>query len=340
MVKNCIDRRSLCAALLTIGFLVLLSGLYTWRQPSRTQAAGLAQAAPLPQASATPLSLFLPVVHQSQSTPTPTPTPTVSPTPTATPDSNQLRCNPTGGSGGLAAGTHDVTLAGRPATIIVGEGYDPATPTFLAYYLHGDGGNYQFHANTNNVVNTFIRQNGWIYVAPQAPAASEGYHPWHGPSGIPSPEADANLQLIADVLDAMFAQYNVCRDVVFGSGASGGAWFYDAYWFPNRGGEYPAFTILNCGASGINSGSGSRYTKLQTLSQNPEIVRRSEFQYTIGTQDFLHDEALISVQTISALGFSVSTEYLEGVTHCAYSTSTKTRDYWQQKSAGLSLSDK
>ncbi|MFZ1755088.1 MAG: hypothetical protein WBO46_06480 [Caldilineaceae bacterium] len=295
-----------------------------------------------PRASSTPQFVYLPLLNHSLSTPAPTPSPTPTPalTPTPTPDPNQLRCNATGGSGGLGAGTHDVILAGRPATVIVGQGYDPAKPTFLAYYLHGDGGDYKFHANPDNVVNTFIQQNSWIYVAPQAPPVSAGYHPWHGPSGIPSPEADANLKLIADVLEAMFAQYNVCGDVLFGSGASGGSWFYDAYWFPNRGGDYPAFAILNCGSSGIGAGWGSLWAKLQTLSQNPAIVRRTEFQYTIGTADFLYNNAVSSSQAIAGLGFAVPTDFLDGVTHCNYNTSAKTRDYWQQKSAALTLPDK
>lgn len=336
MQKQSFRRARSLAVYLLICLIAGLTGLV----PLRHSPVTLAQR--LPQASETPQSVFLPLINRNEPPPTATPTstPTATPTPTPTPDPNQLRCNPTGGSGGLAPGTHDITIAGRPANVIVGDGYDPAKPTFLAYYLHGDGGNHQFHAHPNNVVNTFVRANGWVYVAPQAPAVSNGYHPWHGPSGIPSPEADANLELIANVLNEMFAKYNVCRDVVFGSGASGGSWFYDGYWFPNRGGDYPAFTILNCGSSGISSGWGSLYSKLQALSQNPAIVRRSEFQYTIGTADFLYNNAVTASQTVGGLGFSAPTNFMDGVAHCAYSTSTTTRDYWQQKSAGLSLPDK
>ncbi|HMN30580.1 MAG TPA: hypothetical protein PKE45_20685, partial [Caldilineaceae bacterium] len=276
-------------------------------------------------------------------TETVTATPTDTATPTATATTEALLCNPSGGAGGLEPGTHDVMLAGHPATIIVGDAYTSTTPTFLAYYLHGDEGGYDIHANTENVVNQFIRTNGWVYVAPQAPALSAGYYPWTS-NGIPSPGADANLQEIVDVLEDMFAHYNVCRNVLFGGSHSGGSWFYDAYVFPNKGGEYPSYFNLNCGAAGV-TGDGfwtdtGLYQKLQALSADPDILARAEFKFSAGDADFLYPYAVTSSGTLTDLGFMVSTDFFPGVDHCGYDISTSVRDYWQQKSSSLTLPDK
>lgn len=52
------------------------------------------------------------------------------------------------------------------------------------------------------------------------------------------------------------------------------------------------------------------------------------------------NNAVTASQTVAGLGFAAPTNFMDGVTHCAYSTSTTTRDYWQQKSATLTLPDK
>ena len=80
---------------------------------------------------------------------------------------------PTSGSGGLPVRRHEVTIAGQPALIMVGKGYDPAVPTHLAYYLHGDEGGYRFFSSANSPVGQLVDEEGWIYVAPQAPEATE-----------------------------------------------------------------------------------------------------------------------------------------------------------------------
>ena len=269
-------------------------------------------------------------------------------TATLPPDPTGLTCNPSNGSGGLSPGTYDITVAGRPAIVIVGDGYTPGQPTFLAFYLHGDGGNYDFDKSQFSAINQFIRQNGWIYVSPLAPqtatdSGGDSIHQWNGGS-LPSTGADENLTFLSNVYEEMFANYNVCRNVLFGSSASGGSWYYDAYFFPKRGGTYPAFMDLNCGAAGVYDGGFWRfadiYQDLEALSQMPDIVNRSEFRYTIGTDDFLFDGAKTSSATYDALGFNVSTDFLPNVGHCGFSVSEKARDYWQSKAATLNLPDK
>ena len=254
-------------------------------------------------------------------------------------------CNPTNGSGGLPVGTHDTTIAGQPATVIVGEGYDPQTPTYLGFYLHGDEGGYNFHAGQFSEINQFINSESWIYVAPQAPQYNAAY-PWYA-NGVGSDETliENNAALLRDVLDDTFAKYNVCRNILFGGSASGGSWFYDGYFFPNNGDQYPAFINIGCGSSGIN-GDGNNvwiftgyYQKIQNLSQNTNILARSELKYTIGTNDFLYDNAVASANTYASLGFGVKTEYLAGVGHCAFDLDAKIRDYWQAKSVELEQGD-
>jgi hypothetical protein len=264
---------------------------------------------------------------------------------TSTVSIQALTCNPTGGTGGLSAGTHDTTIAGQPATVIVGQAYDPQKPAYLAFYLHGDEGGYDFHADSFNVINQFINDEGWIYVAPQAPEFEGGY-PWYADGvGAGRTLIEDNAELLRDVLNDTFAKYNVCRNILFGASASGGSWFYDGYFYPNNGGQYPAFMNLNCGSSGIN-GNGTNvwtfygyYQKLQALSQNQDILSRTELKYTVGANDFLYDNAVISADAYANLGFGIITHYLPNTAHCAYNLADEIKAYWQAKAEDLVSGD-
>lgn len=247
-----------------------------------------------------------------------------------------IACNPSGGSGGLAAGTYDTTLLGRPALIIVSENYDPATPTLLSFYLHGDGGGYQFYAGEGRALNQFVRDQGWIYVSVQSNLDPEsGITRWWG-SGVSSNEAgnagiEENAQLLENVFEDMFAKYNLCKNILLGHSASGGSWFYDGYFVPTRGDRYPAFMNLNCGSSGIdpNWSFFPFYDNLLTFNQDAAIQNRTQMHYTVGTTDFLYDEAQDAVPHYQGLGFNVTTDYLDMVGHCDFSISDKTIAYWQ-----------
>ncbi|MEM8862220.1 MAG: hypothetical protein AAGD96_28195 [Chloroflexota bacterium] len=257
-----------------------------------------------------------------------------------------IYCNPSGGSGGLAPGTYsDTTLFGQPVIIIVSENYDPSTPTLLAFYLHGDGGSYQFYSQDGRPLNQLIRDNGWIYVAPQATELSDGYFPWYS-SGISGNEAgnvgiEANAQFFENVLEDMFAKYNLCQDILLGHSASGGSWFYDAYFIPTRGDEYPAFMNLACGSSGINSGwtGFPFYSNLNTFKDDAQIQGRTQLHYTIGDADFLFDEAERAVPHYQDLGFDVTTDFMSGVEHCKFDLSAKTIDYWTTVNNAVTVSD-
>ena len=217
-----------------------------------------------------------------------------------------------GGSGGLAPGAHDVTLAGYPARIVVGDGYDPSTPTFLAWYLHGDGGGYDTRG-----MDAFIDEMDWVYVAPQAPPGvnDPDLYPWDGRDGG---SQAANLAQIKAVLDHMIANYNVYTNFHFGAGASGGSWFYDFYG-PSFA-DYPSYFNLNCGASQRSSAP----------APDPVVAANSEFHYTIGTDDFLFPGALTSVPAYEAAGYQVGTDFRLGVGHCAFNTGAATVAYWRE----------
>ena len=257
-----------------------------------------------------------------------------------------IYCNPSGGSGGLASGTYsDTTLFGQPVVIIVSENYDPSTPTLLAFYLHGDGGGYQFYSQDGRPLNNLIRDNGWIYVAPQATELNDGYYPWYS-TGVSSNSAgnagiEANAQFFENVLEDMFAKYNICKNILLGHSASGGSWFYDAYFVPTRGDEYPAFMNLACGSSGISSSWAAFpfYDNLNNFKDDATIQNRTQMHYTIGDQDFLFDEAERAVPHYDGLGFDVTTDFMEDVTHCNFDLSAKTIDYWTAVNNAVTVSD-
>ena len=259
-----------------------------------------------------------------------------------------IYCNPSGGSGGLAPGTYsDTTLFGQPVIIIVSENYDPSTPTLLAFYLHGDGGGYQFYSQDGRPLNQLIRNNGWIYVAPQATELSDGYFPWYS-DGVSTSSSgnvgiEANAQFFENLLEDMFAKYNICKNILLGHSASGGSWFYDAYFVPTRGDKYPAFMNLACGSSGINAEGfwpfAPFYANLNNFKDDAAIQNRTQLHYTIGDQDFLYDEAIEAVPHYQSLGFDVTTDYLAGVGHCAFDLSSKTIDYWTAVNNAVTISD-
>ncbi len=243
------------------------------------------------------------------STPTPTNTPTITPTtpPTNTPIPQVSACNPTNGSGGLAPGIHDTTIAGVRAIIVVGDGYNPNTPTYLGFHVHGDGGNIlNSFVKSSDPVTSFVNEQDWIFVAPEAPNEQNEW--WKNYNGD-------HIQIFADVLDHMFENYNVCRDTVFGSSGSGGGVFWSGQFFVDRGGEYPAHTVLSCGAGG---GSSSDRQKVNALGENPDIVSRSSFFYYYGTLDISVPPSTIenSMAMYQNAGFDVDGLELATGGHC------------------------
>jgi len=242
-------------------------------------------------------------------------------------------CNPTGGSGGLAPGRYRTTVAGLNATVIVGQGYNPRKPTYLGFFLHGDNGSWTKFLNSSNPITELVNQRGWIFVAPQSPNDGEAWwlH-WNG---------DHNAAF-SRVLDAMFAKYNVCRDVVFGSSGSGGSEFWTAYFFPEKGKEYPAHTVIGCG--GNDGHSRTSRAQIMALGQDPDVVRRSSFEYVYGTDDGLYGLVIDSIDLYTRAGFHVYIHELEGAGHCNEwsqeglpDLSTQIANHWARRAAALGV---
>ena len=241
---------------------------------------------------------------------------------------NGLDCNPSGGSGGLAAGTvAEVTVGGLLSSVVVGDGYDPAKPTYLVFYLHGDEGNYsQFQINGHKV-STLIKEKGWVFVAPRSHLSSSGkYSWWQSPN--------KNIPALTAVFEEMFAKYNLCRDAILAGTLSGGSTFYTANFFPEKGGEYPTHLILFCG--GVQPSSVGR-GKVTTLGQDPDIVDRSSFKFRYGTEDFLYDDIQKTISFYSDAGFTVTQQKEAGVGHCVSNASQKMRDFLVDKAAELGI---
>jgi len=238
-----------------------------------------------------------------------------------------VSCNPSGGSGGLGPGEHGVSIGGRPALLYVGSGYDPARPAMLTFYLHGDGAGDQGYMSTAR--RQLIDDNGWVYVSPRA----NGDVWWStGVSNAPGGNdgIETNARVLDDVLETLFADYNLCRNVLLGSSASGGSWFYDAYYLPTRGDVYPAYMNLGCGSSGIDDAwvLYPFYADLLTFNTNPAILARIKLHYSIGTDDFLYDGALAASAHLDSLGFDVTTDFRDGVAHCAYDVDPTAVRWW------------
>jgi len=245
--------------------------------------------------------------------------------------SDASNCNPTGGSRGLAPGRYRTTVAGLNATVVVGQGYDPRTPTYLAFFLHGDNGSWTKFLSTSNPVTKFVNQQGWIFVAAQSPNDGESW--WTHWSG------DHN-QAFSRVLDEMFAKYNVCRDMVFGSSGSGGSEFWTSHFFPAKGAEYPAHTVIGCG--GNDGYSRTSRQQVSALGRDPDVVRKSTFEYVYGTEDYLYRLVRESITLYTNAGFNVYVHEMAGAGHCNEwpadgfpDLSTQIATYWAKRAAAL-----
>lgn len=264
-------------------------------------------------------AIFLPAIQQSIPPPAP----------------YTLRCNPSGGSGGLSPGAHFTQVAGLEALVVVGSNYDPGRPTFLSFYLHGDSAD-DYSANEHGPVRQLVDEQGWIFIAPLAPSPYivrppvRYSHIWHVNSEL-------NTERLAAVFDEMFARYNLCQDVLLGSGASGGSYFWDQYFFPYKGDVYPAYFSMNCGG-GYTAFDGHYLGKmLNRINGYDAIKLRSRFHYRIGTEDFLYAKAQAGANSHSAAGFDTIFEPLEGVKHCAYDVSSAIREHWVRAVSDFNL---
>lgn len=244
-----------------------------------------------------------------------------------------IGCNPTGGTGGLAPGRYGTTVAGLNATVVVGQGYDPQVPTYLGFFVHGDNGVWTKYQTPSNPVTRFVDQQSWIFVAPQSP--NDGKSWWTNWEG------DHN-EAFAAVLDEMFARYNVCRNVVFGSSGSGGSEYWTRLFFPEKGGNYPAHTVIGCG------GNDGVYTAVNNqiiaLGRDPNVVTRSTFEYVYGTEDRLYDTIQRSIAIYTRAGFHVIVDELEGAGHCNQWTSqglpdlsTQIAAHWEKRAKALQV---
>jgi hypothetical protein len=294
MSVSIFTRRKLASTLIILGisFLFVLATVPVVMAHPKPPVLGQleeAQAIPLPPSELPALdftsvaTVYLPIIRRS-----PQPPPSAA------------DCNPTGGSGGLKPGAYDTTVAGLKAIVVVGKDYNPKTPAHLVFYLHGDGGAYHLPQSIYNPVNQFINQQGWILVSPQAPNGWSWWANWKGD----------HPQALANVFNEMFARYNVCRHIVFGTTGSGGSEFWASQFFPNKGSQYPAHTIIACGGSAGNA------AKLADIAKNPNVVARSTFHYVYGTADNLYPGILKSIASYKNAGFKVFTKEIQNGGHC------------------------
>ena len=218
--------------------------------------------------------------------------------------SSSSDCGASGGSGGLAPGIYRTNVAGLDAIVVVGQGYSPNKATHLGFHIHGDGGDYDKFVKSGNPVTQFVNARGWILVSPLAPNGQSWWRDWIG---------DHNDKFAA-VLDEMFAKYNVCRNRVFGSSGSGGSEFWTAYFFPEKGGQYPAHTVISCGGNDGHSSQANQ--QITNLGKNPTVVARSTFYYVYCTADNLLPTILQSIDKYRSAGFRVDVVALQGAGHC------------------------
>ncbi len=225
-------------------------------------------------------------------------------------------CEPSGGSGGLSAGTSTVTtIEGLNVDILVGDGYDPSEPTYLGFFLHGDGGVYTrfFGKGKNDPLVKFVNDNNWVAISPQAPLGTDGQNIWWNEDNW---AVGVNyVDKFTDLLDTMFDDYNLCRNIIFGSGGSGGPEFMTRLFVPQKGAEYPTHTVLGCGG-GQGEGKSAIRDSVVALGQNSDAINRSTMAFVYGTEDYLYNSVLGGSGLYQYGGFHVIDNLMVDAGHC------------------------
>lgn len=237
-------------------------------------------------------------------------------------------CNPTGGTGGLEPGIHETTVAGRPAIVIVGDGYDPRTPTVLSFYLHGSNKMYDNNYDSyNDSITELVNEKDWIFVSPL----------WSDVTPVSTPEEgrarmEEESRNYVSVLNEMFARYNVCRNFILGSSASLGSSAWTNALFPLNGETHTAHIVLHCGAGillpGVINGE-----HLDRLAEIEAVKHRTELYFVFGTEDFLIQPIRDTISVYQSKGFDVKVLEFEGEGHCTYNLGyidIQTTNIWRE----------
>lgn len=144
-------------------------------------------------------------------------------------------------------GTYDemIQMGTRPMKTTVGTTYSPSPskPQYLAIYLHGDEGGYDYlssDASASNLffplqpvqglpsfrsVLSFVNTNGFVFMAPQAYPVEVNnsgtittmYRWWQN--------CTRSYLEVEEVIQLAFSKYNLCTSTVFFGSASGGSVF-------------------------------------------------------------------------------------------------------------------
>lgn len=246
------------------------------------------------------------------------------------PEPGATSCNPSGGAGGLAPGIHQTTVGPLAATVVVGQGYKPKTPTYLVFYLHGDEGNYSAFQNAAHPVTKLVNEKGWILISPRSPEPQTRW--WKDP--------DPQVGALAEVFADMFSRYNLCRNTILGGTISGGSIFWSKNFFPEQGETYPAHILLMCGSGRFDKTKNNDVPvidKIKALGQKSKIVARTSLKFTYGSEDHLYSQIQQGITVYRQAGFAVIKNELPGLGHCVPNTTTRFRDFLKTKAADLGL---
>lgn len=199
-------------------------------------------------------------------------------------------------------------------TIVISTKYDPNKPTYFAFYLHGDDGNYKKYQNPNHPVTRFIEEQGWVFIAPQS--SHPNIH-WYL-------NADRQVNELDEVFQKMFANYNLCQDTILGSSISGGSTFISGHFFPHRGKKYPMHVNLIC----LGWTDKDARQRLKVLGKDPDVVARSSFKFTYGDKDSFLPYIIPTIKVYRQAGFKVLVDERAGVVHCLPGAGDEIATYW------------
>jgi len=174
----------------------------------------------------------------------------------------------------------------------------------LLIYLHGDGaGDYSFFWNDLQVV---AQKYDLIPVSVRTPDPSSvtWYRNGRG-------NATYLHQLIQTEL---YAMYNVNKDQIFFTGASGGPQFLTGQFVPLYGNHYRGGAVPMCGGGGPRGFSQTT----RAFQPSADLIANFKIYYYTGTADFLYGQVRDSSQFYRSHGFETFEDFPQGVAHCKF----------------------
>lgn len=181
----------------------------------------------------------------------------------------------------------------------------------LLFYFHGDGGSQGVRTQLGRLISV-AQKNNLVLAGAATPIGNS----WYGVIEPKTPKDPfPTAQFFDELIQSIFQRHRINRDRVYLTGISGGAVFITGRYLPVYGRDYKGGAVLLCGGSPSDT-----YEQGFEIYRNPkEFMAYFPLYFYAMKGDYLYQQILEGVASYRAAGFSVSSEFPSGGSHCGFS---------------------